>query len=48
MKTSFAAALLATLAYSYDDGVWSGHDWFNEDEGVGIKNGVPYGQDPET
>lgn len=43
MKASFAAALLATAAYCFDDGVWSGHDWFNEDEGVGVKNGIPYG-----
>lgn len=45
MKT-FVAAMLAAIAYSYEDGVWSGHDWFDEDEGVGVKNGVPYGLDP--
>ena len=43
MKTSFAGALLVTLALGFEDGVWSGHDWFNEDEGVGVKNGTPYG-----
>ncbi len=47
MKT-FVASMLAAIAYSYEDGVWSGHDWFDEDEGVGVKNGVPYGLDPES
>ena len=45
---AFACAVLAAFAYAGEDGVWSGHDWFNEDEGVGVKNGTPYGQDPET
>jgi len=48
MKTTFVAAMVAALANTYEDGVWSGHDWFDEDEGVGVKNGVPYGQDPDT
>lgn len=48
MKSTFATTLLAALAVGYEDGVWSGHDWYNEDEGVGVKNGLPYGQDPET
>lgn len=43
MKASFTIALLAAIAFAYEDGVWSGHDWYNEDEGVGVKNGVPYG-----
>ena len=43
MKSAFVTALIATLGYAYTDGVWSGHDWFNEDEGVGVKNGIPYG-----
>jgi len=43
MKTVFVTALLAAAVYSYEDGVWSGHDWFDEVEKVGIKNGVPYG-----
>lgn len=30
------------------DGVWTGHDWYDEDQGVGVKNGVPYGLDPEA
>ena len=47
MKTAFVAALIAATGYAYTDGVWSGHDWFDEDEGVGIKNGVPYGLNPE-
>ena len=48
MKTVFAASLVAALGYTFEDGVWSGHDWFDEDEQVGVKNGVPYGLDPET
>lgn len=44
----FIAAMIATVAYTYEDGVWSGHDWFDEDEGVGIKNGMPYGLEPEA
>lgn len=47
MKTTFAAAIVAAVAFGYEDGVWSGHDWYDEDEGVGVKNGVPYGLDPE-
>ena len=47
MKTVFVTACVATLACAYEDGVWSGHDWYDEDEGIGIKNGVAYGQDPE-
>lgn len=48
MKTVFVTALLAAAVYSYEDGVWSGHDWFDEVEKVGVKNGVPYGLDPES
>ena len=47
MKSMLIGAALASLSIAYEDGVWSGHDWYNEDEGVGIKNGQPYGQDPE-
>lgn len=32
MKTVFAASLVAVLGYAFEDGVWSGHDWFDEDE----------------
>ena len=48
MKSAFVAALIAAIGYAYTDGVWSGHDWFDEDEGVGIKNGVPYGLNPQS
>ena len=48
MKTAFVTACVAVVASAYEDGVWSGHDWFDEDEGIGVKNGVPYGQDPEA
>ena len=48
MKTAFVTACVAVIASAYEDGVWSGHDWFDEDEGIGVKNGVPYGQDPEA
>ena len=48
MKTSFVAAMVAALTIAYEDGVWTGQDWYDEDEGLGVKNGVPYGQDPET
>ena len=48
MKATFAAAIIAAIAYGYEDGVWSGHDWYDEDEGIGVKNGVPYGLDPES
>ena len=48
MKAQFVTACIAALTCAYEDGVWSGHDWYDEDEGVGIKNGVPYGQDPEA
>ena len=40
--------MVSALAHSYEDGVWTGHDWFDEDESIGIKNGVPYGLDPEA
>lgn len=48
MKASYVAALLAASVTAYEDGVWSGHDWYDEDEGVGVKNGVPYGLDPDA
>ena len=48
MKTAFVTAMIAALGCAYEDGVWSGHDWFDEDEGVGVKNGVPYGLNPES
>ena len=31
-----------------DSGVWTNQDWFDENDGVGVKNGIPYGLDPET
>jgi len=40
--------MVTTLAYSYEEGVWSGHDWFDEDQAIGVKNGVPYGHDPDA
>ena len=51
----FAAALLlvslatnSAASSQSKDGMWSGHDWYDEDQGVGVKNGVPYGLDPEA
>ena len=45
----FASVLLAACAYAAnEDGVWTEHDWFDEDAGIGVKNGVPYGIDPEA
>ena len=49
---SFAVALLAfaghALAQSGSSGIWTDHDWFDEEENVGVKNGIPYGIDPST
>ena len=48
---SFATALVLCAGLSQagnSKGIWTDHDWFDEVEGVGVKNGVPYGIDPST
>ena len=39
---------LAASTQSKDSGVWTNADWFDESEGLGVRNGIPYGLDPET
>ena len=29
-----------------DDGLWTGNDWYNDQYDIGIRNGVPYSDDP--
>ena len=45
-----AAATACMFAYTEasDSGVWTNQDWFDEKESVGVKNGLPYGLNPET
>lgn len=45
---AYGAASLTSSAFAFEEGVWTNHDWLNSEEGVGIKNGQPYGQDTET
>jgi hypothetical protein len=28
-----------------DDGPWTGNDWYDEEQKIGIRNGVPYSND---
>ena len=27
------------------DGLWTGHDWYNDENSIGVRNGVPYSKD---
>ena len=50
---SFGVAAIASYGFaastqSKDSGVWTNADWFDESEGLGVRNGVPYGLDPDT
>merc|ERR1712110_81294 len=31
-----------------DDGLWDGHDWYNDTIEIGVKKGVPYSEDGEV
>ena len=45
----FASSMLAAFAYAANqDGVWSDHDWYDEEQGIGVNNGVPYGLEPDV
>ena len=41
-------ALMAGTVEAGDSGVWTNQDWFDENEKIGVKNGIPYGLDPEA
>jgi len=48
-----AATSLALLsqwveAAIVSDSIWTGHDWYNASLDMGIKNGVPYSNDPDV
>jgi hypothetical protein len=50
-KTKFVlASLLAAraLAEIASEGPWSGHDWFDEESGIGVMSGEPYGDNEEA
>ena len=29
-----------------EDGIWTGHDWYDDDLNIGIMNGEPFTNDP--
>jgi chitodextrinase len=41
-------ALLAAFSEAAieTDGIWTGHDWYDSASKIGVKNGVPYSDDP--
>ena len=41
-------ACMAGNAEAGDSGVWTNQDWFDENEKIGVKNGIPYGLDPDA
>ena len=43
-----SVALMAGTSEAGDSGVWTNQDWFDENEKIGVKNGIPYGLDPEA
>ena len=36
-------AMLMAAALITENGLWTGHDWTNDTQKVGVKNGIPYG-----
>ena len=48
-KTIYSIALLLSTQLAYAaivaDGPWTGADWYNQSEKMGVKNGIPYSDD---
>ena len=42
-----SVALLATFSEAaiVEDGIWTGHDWYDDAKNIGVKNGEPYSKD---
>ena len=42
-----AAALLAYQVQCaiVTDGLWTGHDWYSNEQNIGVQNGEPYSND---
>lgn len=50
-SNSFTLTLISLLSLTQattTKGIWTDIDWYDEKEGVGVKNGMPYGIDPAT
>ena len=45
---SFALAIIAATASAaiVEDGLWTGNDWYDSETNIGVKNGIPYSDDP--
>ena len=37
-----------TNAAIVDNGLWTDHDWYDDVEKIGIRNGQPYSNDPQV
>ena len=50
MRTIYGVALIASAqlanAAIVEDGIWTGNDWYDSANNIGVKNGVPYSNDP--
>ena len=48
-KTIYSVALLLSAEFAsaaiVADGIWTGHDWYDNANKTGVKNGVPYSKD---
>lgn len=47
---SAALILFASQASAaiVDDGIWTGEDWYDDVNQIGVQNGVPYSDDPQV
>ena len=45
MKFIVPLLAAATQAAIVKDGLWTGHDWYDEEARIGVVNGVPYSND---
>ena len=48
MAYASAMALLSLSAEAaiVENGLWTGNDWYKDEYKIGVKNGVPYSNDP--
>ena len=43
---SFALLVAISEAAIAEDGLWTGNDWYDDKEKIGVRNGIPYSNDP--
>ena len=53
LRTSNIGVSLVLLACKVsaaivDDGLWTGEDWYDDVSQIGVRNGVPYSDDPKV